>query len=88
MTLADELERLADESQLGIGDWEWAPATRGYITTIFGRTLNGTPWDVAATSSGDPDIQNQHAEMICKLVNNLPAIIAALREQHQHSRLF
>jgi len=78
--LAGEIKGLVEESQLGCGPWEFSPATRGYITTIFARTLNGTPWDVGSANCGEPDMQNQHAELICMLVNNAPAIAAALRE--------
>lgn len=70
--LSDRIEllrRLNAERTRSLGAWEYEPARRGQITTIFGRYQSGEAAGIAYTACGDEDQQNVDAEFICAIVN-------------------
>ena len=72
MTLADELERLGKLA--AAGPWDGAGGTYAYPSGVRDPKMR------LAEFGGAHAFQN--ADLVFALVNNLPAIIAALRAQH------
>lgn len=79
----EELERLNAERTRDIGDWEYAPATPGYITTIFGRYKSGEPCGIAYACCGVADQQNADAAFITAAANHMTTLLRGYREMRE-----